>query len=93
MMPLASRQLICDYCLDWHAHAALVASGETLPRGCQECNRDFSALDVPGTVETRMYVVKKDGVLQLLCPDCMLKFIAKTPQLVKNTEFGAKHAS
>jgi hypothetical protein len=87
---LESKQTICDDCLGWHFHAQDMLGGAP-PRGCQVCQRSWEILrDSTKNVEVRMYVIPKDGILQLLCRDCCQRYVAKRQDLYKGTEF-AKH--
>lgn len=85
---LASHQVICDYCLEWHQRALDLLAG-TPPPGCQKCERSWAALQdaAPGT-QVRLYVVPKDGLYQLLCASCVRPYLPKRAELYKNTEFG-----
>ncbi len=87
---LHSKQVICDYCLDWQKHALDVLAGET-PRGCQGCVKTWQQLsaETPGD-QVRMYVVPKDGIYQLLCKACVIPYLPKTSALYKGTQFGAE---
>jgi hypothetical protein len=87
---LASNQIICDYCLDWHNHA-LEFLGGAPPRGCQACGKSWELLKAitPGD-RVRMYVVPKDNFLALLCRECVKPYLPKQKQLFKGTQFGAE---
>jgi hypothetical protein len=84
---LQSNQVICDYCLEWHFHA-LDFLGGAVPKGCQECGRPWEEIQnpTPGSA-TRMYVVPKDGIQQLLCESCVLPYAAKRQDIYGNTQF------
>jgi hypothetical protein len=85
---LATRQVICDDCLEWHLHALQFLGGAP-PRGCQGCRRDWQSLqdETPGD-QVRLYVVAKDGMYQLLCAACVKPYLPKTKELYKGTRFG-----
>ena len=85
---LASNQVICDYCLEWHQAAIDMLAGKP-PRGCQQCGISWETLrdSTPG-VEVRMYVVPKDGIYQLLCAHCVRPYAGKRADLYGGTEFG-----
>jgi hypothetical protein len=87
---LASRQTICDYCLEWHYHA-LEFLGGAAPAGCQVCLTSWAELRAaePGD-EVRLYVVPKDGILALLCRACVKPYLPKTKDHYKGTRFGAE---
>lgn len=86
---LTRAQVICDYCLDWHNHAIEFLAGESAPRGCQECGASWATLrDRTIGAEVRMYVVPKDGVYQILCPECVAPYLPKRADLYKGTAFG-----
>lgn len=59
-----------------------------MPRGCQVCETSWEILrdSTPG-VEVRMYVVPKDGIMQLLCRSCCQQYVAKRPDLYHGTQF------
>jgi hypothetical protein len=87
---LASRQNMCDVCLEWHIHAGDVLAG-AVPNGCQECGITWRALsDLTPGAEVRMYVVPKDGLLAVLCRTCVEPYTTKRADLYRGTEFG-KH--
>jgi len=81
-------QTICDYCLEWHNHALEFLAGE-LPRGCQAClvSSEELALRELGT-HVRFLVVVKDGIYQMLCPDCARGYLPKRAEFFKGTQFG-----
>jgi hypothetical protein len=89
---LSEAQTVCEYCLDWHFHAQEFLGGAP-PRGCQECDLTWETLKAitPGE-QVRMYVVPKDGILQLLCAACAAKYIPQRTDLFKGTRFGAEVA-
>jgi len=87
---LASRQNICDDCLQWHYHC-LSFLGGAAPAGCQVCKKSWAELHAEALGgECRLYVVPKDGILQLLCIDCVRPYLPKTKELYKGTRFGAE---
>jgi hypothetical protein len=87
---LASRQAICDYCLDWHNEALLMLAGG-IPAGCQKCQRTWAQLrDETLGAEVRMYVVPKDGIYQLLCASCVKPYLPKRADLYRGTKFGSE---
>ena len=85
---LVSHQVLCDYCLEWHIQAQEFLAGHA-PAGCQVCERSWEALKLatPGE-QIRMYVVPKDGLLQLLCASCVRPYVDKRTELFKGTQFG-----
>ena len=87
---MASGQIICDDCLEWHQHAIAFLGGD-IPRGCQECGATWEFLresELSG--EVRLYAVKKDGIYQLLCALCVRKYLPKIPDVYKGTQFGSE---
>lgn len=86
--PLETGQAICDYCLDWHRHAMDFLGGAP-PRGCQGCCHSWEEIKAaaPGE-QVRMYVVPKDGLMQLLCARCVKPYLPQTKELYKGTQFG-----
>ena len=87
---LSNHQKICDYCFEWHLHAVDFLAGRP-PKGCQVCQRSWDVIqaDTAGPV-ARMFVVPKDGYLQMLCPRCIHQYLPKHKQLYKGTEFGSR---
>lgn len=85
---LQSGQIICENCLDWHFHALEFLGGHE-PRGCYECLLTWRELEerTPGT-QVRLYVVPKDGMLQLLCRACVAPYLPRRRELFEGTEFG-----
>lgn len=85
---LQSNQVVCDHCMEWHHHAIAFLGG-AVPPGCQQCRATWEYLrdSTPG-VEIRMYVVPKDGILQLLCGACVQTYLPKRADLYKGTQFG-----
>jgi hypothetical protein len=85
-----NAQLICDYCLDHHNQAIEFLAGRGLP-GCNVCERSWQTLRdaCPESVEVKLYVVPKDGVLQLLCAGCLPAYVSKRSDLYGGTAFGA----
>jgi len=81
---------MCLRCHEWHGHALAVLAG-AVPRGCQECGLSLEALNAitPGAT-TRMYVVPKDGVYQVLCATCKDAYCAKRADLYRGTPFGSE---
>jgi len=81
--------IICEYCLEWHLHA-LDFLGGALPNGCQGCDATRAELAErhPLEMAVRMYVVPKDGILQMLCGDCAGPYIGKRSDLYRGTQFG-----
>lgn len=87
---LNSRQNICDDCVSWHFHAQDFLGGGA-PAGCQVCNKSWAQLRAEALgAQCRLYVVPKDGILQLLCIDCVRPYLPKNKQLYKGTRFGAE---
>lgn len=85
---LASNQVICDHCLEWNFHA-LDFLGGAMPKGCQVCGQSWENLCAmePGQSNVRMYVVPKDGILQLLCKGCAQPYVQKRADLYRGTQF------
>ena len=80
--------MLCDYCLEWHIHTQEFLGGAP-PRGCQHCERTWERIrDFTPGVEVRMYVVPKDGLLQLLCQRCAAAYLPKRRELFQGTQFG-----
>jgi acetone carboxylase gamma subunit len=86
---LSSGQVICDYCLEWHVKAMEFLGG-SVPAGCQECGRTWEQLrcEDPRALDVRIYVVPKDGILQMLCERCAAPYTAKRKDLYRDTEYG-----
>lgn len=85
---LSSGQVICDHCLEWHAHAQAFLGGDP-PGGCQVCERTWDEIrGQTAGVAVRMYVVQKDGILQMLCAECVGPYAAKRRDLFRGSEFG-----
>jgi hypothetical protein len=83
-------QFICDQCLDWHNRALEFLAGKGVPPGCQECGLTADVLrDREPGATWRLYVVPRDGVLQVLCRDCKGAYVAKRADLYRGTAFGA----
>jgi hypothetical protein len=85
---LASNQVICDYCLEWHFQALDVLGG-AIPRGCQGCGKtgaDLRAITLDADV--RFYAVPKDGIYQLLCRECVKPYMPKRADLYRGTQAG-----
>jgi hypothetical protein len=86
----STGQAMCQRCHEWHGHALGVLAGE-MPRGCQECGLTREQLNAFETgPTTRMYVVMKDGIYQVLCMTCKNVYCAKRADLYRGTEFGAR---
>lgn len=86
---LASGQVICDYCLEWHSNALDMLGGSP-PKGCQVCRHSWAELCARDLgAQVRMYVVPKDGIYQLLCAACVRPYLPKRKELYKGTHFGA----
>ena len=84
-------QRICDHCIDWHYKAIEFLAGRAMP-GCQACGATWEFLrDSALNVETvRMFVLPKDGVYQILCPECLPAYVSKRTDLYRGTRFGAE---
>lgn len=81
---------MCLRCHEWHGHALRILAGE-FPRGCQECGLTLEQLNTLGTgATTRMYVVPKDGIYQVLCAICKDAYCAKRADLYRATQFGSE---
>jgi hypothetical protein len=86
----SSLQAMCKRCWEGHHHALDVLAGN-MPRACQECGLTVAELNaLSNAPTTRMYVVHKDGIYQVLCLTCTDKYCAKRADLFKGTEFGAR---
>lgn len=85
---LQSNQIICDYCFEWHCHAQQVLSG-AVPKGCQECGATWATLMALPGLAVRMFVVPKDGILQMLCENCIQLYTAKRADLYGGTAYGS----
>ncbi|HXR39694.1 MAG TPA: hypothetical protein VN776_11400 [Terracidiphilus sp.] len=84
---LATGQAICDYCFEWHKHA-LDFLGGAIPIGCQQCQRTWEQLQASAGEQLSMYVVPKDGLLQMLCALCAEDYLPKRKDLYRGTKFG-----
>ena len=87
---LREAQIICDDCIDWHNRALEFLAGAP-PPGCQECGATWEFLrDSPLSVEIqlRMYVVPRDGIYQILCSECVRRYLPKRRDLYAGTQFG-----
>lgn len=84
-------QTICDDCLLWHARAIELMAGQGVPPGCQKCGttREILAMKAPG-IEYKLYVVPKDGVLQVLCGECVVPYVGQRRDLYGKTPFGER---
>jgi hypothetical protein len=84
-------QVICAECLDWHNRALEFLAGRAMP-GCQSClaTWEFLRESRVGVENIRMYVVPKDGILQVLCEDCIRPYVEKRADLYRGTPFGTK---
>lgn len=71
----------CANCLANH-HANLSALAGERPRACNECRVSFDDL-ARLDQNAAMVVVLKDGILQLLCKQCELRFTPKSPTYQK----------
>jgi hypothetical protein len=89
---LTTGQAICEYCLDWHFKAIDFLDGGA-PAGCQICGRSWAQVraETPYVeIGTRMYVVLKDGIYQLLCAGCKDRYTPKRLDLYQGTAYGAE---
>ena len=88
LLHLSSGQAMCLRCHEWHGHALQVLSG-AIPRGCQECGLSTDQLAaLTSGPATRMFVVPKDGIYQLLCATCKDRYCRKRSDLYRATQFG-----
>lgn len=80
---------LCEYCLAGHLHALAVLGG-AMPRYCQQCGRTREQLARlnPADPLLRLYVVPKDGILQMLCELCKEAYVRKRADLYKGTAYG-----
>jgi len=79
----------CLRCWEWHGKAMALLSQGTPPPGCQECSVTFNQLQERSLDgNTRMALVKKDGIYQVLCFRCSEKYIQKRRDLYGKTIFG-----
>jgi hypothetical protein len=87
---VTQAQTVCDDCLDWHFHALEVLAGAP-PAGCQGCYLSWQELSdrTPG-VQVRMYVMPRDGIMQLLCTKCAREYLPARKDLFKGTQFGTE---
>jgi hypothetical protein len=61
----------CWRCLEWHAHALELLRSGAPARGCQECDRDYAALEaMTAGADVRFGLHRKDGVWQVLGVAC-----------------------
>ncbi len=86
MQVQSSGQAICDNCLAWHFRA-LDFLGGAVPAGCQVCAETWDALQERNPVQVRMYVVPKDGIMQILCASCAQPYVKKRGDLYRGTDF------
>jgi len=87
---LSTGAPICDYCLEGHLEALDVLGG-AVPKTCQGCGEPWKHLQErdPYAIAVRMYIVPKDGILQMLCARCTDAYTHKRTDLYKGTQFGA----
>jgi hypothetical protein len=91
------RGWTCPRCIEWHLHA-LEFMGGAIPKGCQSCERAWEDIRAEALrdaekenavlAEARIYVVPKDGILELLCRRCVTPYIQKRKDLYRGTAFG-----
>lgn len=74
----------CLTCLEWHRKALAILAG-TLSPACTECG--VSQEDERGDV--RLYLHRKDGCYQLLCPPCSDRYERKRLDQFGSTPYGA----
>ncbi len=87
---LTRAQTICDDCFDWH-HKALEVLAGAVPDSCQSCGvKTVNFVDNDPTAQTRMYLVPRDGIYQILCRNCVETYLPKRADLYRGTEFGSK---
>ena len=85
----AAAQTICDSCLNNHYRALEVLSGTAIS-GCHACDASWEMLRDRAGADVRLYVVPRDGVLQVLCSTCVTAYLPKRADLYKGTAFGAE---
>ena len=86
---LSTGQTICEYCLDAHFRA-LDYLGGAIPDICQECLRSWKDIGErdPQALAVKMFIHRKDGILQMLCDRCTDAYTHKRTDLYKGTQFG-----
>lgn len=85
---MSAGMTICQNCFDWHCKALMMLSTGKAPDACQECGitfEDLSKLSPDGN--TRMMLVVKDQIYQILCPRCSDKYLPKRRDLLAGTAF------
>lgn len=62
--------------------------GGAVPNGCQVCLSTWELIQArdPST-DVRMYVVPKDGIMQILCAVCAQPYVRKRADLYRGTKF------
>ena len=91
ILHLSGGMSICQRCFDWHCKALEVLATGKAPDGCQDCGitfEDLSNLSADGN--TRMRLVPKDGVYQILCARCSEIYLPKRMDLLGGTRFAAQ---
>lgn len=85
---------VCWRCYEKHLEALALLAGNP-PKGCQECHRSIEDLEeltrVRGLTDTRLVLERKDGIYQILCLDCDVKYQAKRHDLFGSTPYGHAH--
>jgi hypothetical protein len=90
LMGAPGRGFVCKHCMEKHWIALGVLSGD-VPTGCQGCGYSLADLqNISGGVETRMYVVPKDGIYQVLCKRCCDSYVARRRDVYGATQFGRR---
>lgn len=87
------NDLAISPCLDCHRanEAALAALANKSEPGCWECRKTLSQIaHDTGKADVRMYLHKKDGLFQLLCPRCSDAYERKRLDLYGSTPYGER---
>jgi hypothetical protein len=82
---------ICLHCYEWHKKALDLMATGGVPDGCQACCRTFEQLDAlyaDAAGNTPMYFHSKDGIYQILCPQCSEAYEQKRRDLYGATVYG-----
>lgn len=83
----AGGQRICPACTERHlATLQALATGEP-PKGCMECNTAFELIPCDAAGNTRLSLIVKDGIQQLLCQRCADAYVPKRRDLFAGTAF------
>lgn len=81
---------MCDNCQADHARRIeqFISSAE---RRCYQCGRSMREVEGDEAGNITMFVHFKDGVYQLLCPQCSVSYTAKRKDLYGDTPWFYQH--